>query len=75
MQFKFQIVSNLVIMMFMLCVSSSGSWASMLNGLAVFNRVGLAHFYDKSCLNEFKFHIVSNLAIMMTMLCISLSAS
>ena len=23
----------------------------MLNGLAVFNRVGLAHFYDKSCLN------------------------
>ena len=49
----------------------------MLNGLAVFNRVGLAHLYDKSCLNEFKFHIVSNLAIMMTtcMLCISLSAS
>ena len=47
----------------------------MLNGLAVFNRVGLAHFYDKSCLNEFKFHIVSNLVIMMFMLCISLSAS
>ena len=47
----------------------------MLNGLAVFNRVGLAHFYNKSCLNEFKLNIVSNLAIMMTMLCISLSAS
>ena len=47
----------------------------MLNGLAVFNRVGLAHFYDKSCLNEFKFHIVSNLVIMMFILCVSSSGS
>ena len=51
MQFKFHIVSHLVIMTFILCVSSSGSWASMLNGLAEFNRVGLAQFYYKSCLN------------------------
>ena len=51
MQFKFHIVSNLLIMMFILCVSLSGSYASMLNGLAEFNRVGLDQFYYKSCLN------------------------
>ena len=51
MEFIFHIVSNLIIMMFILCVSLSGSYASMLNGLAEFNRVGLDQFYYKSCLN------------------------